>query len=47
MGGKLDVAEHLDRGHAFQLGQVQIHRLREAREIGDAEDLFVIRYCRR
>ena len=34
---EVDVAQHLDRYHALQLRQLQVHRLRKSREIGYAQ----------
>ena len=41
-GGEGDVAEHLDRNHAGEAGEVERDGLREAGEIGDAEDGFAV-----
>ena len=44
-GREIHVAEHFDRNHAFELRQIEIHRLREARKIGDAKNLFIVVIC--
>src|SRR5262249_17514464 len=41
-GREFNVSEHLNRNGACRFGQVEVDKLREAREIGDAKDPLIL-----